>query len=49
MEEFLTVLRFFMEIWRVLTIVWIYTAATLWEYGGVLTVLRLLSWKYGGF
>jgi hypothetical protein len=36
-----------MEIWGVLTILWIFTVIIL-EYGGVLTFLRFLSWKYGG-
>jgi hypothetical protein len=37
-----------MELWRVLRILWIFTVI-IWEYGGVLTFLRLLSWKYEGF
>jgi hypothetical protein len=36
-----------MEIWRVLTIVWIFTVI-IWEYGRVLTFLGFLLWKYRG-
>jgi hypothetical protein len=38
---------FFMEIWRVLTIVWIFTVM-IWEYGRVLTFLGFFLWKYRG-
>jgi hypothetical protein len=47
-EGFNTVLGSLIKIWRVLTIVWIFTVM-IWEYGGVLTFLRFLLWKYRGF